>query len=173
MKKLLLVAVVAALGVAISGTAPAQTTNILNKVDITIKAKLSPSGTAVTAASLTGGTNLISVLDLEIISDSSTNEEEWMGLVVGSDFNLLLRARASVDLTPTATKGDKFVAVFASDQQVGTSSNAVLLVNGSSKLVVKSGVTNETVTGKITGIWVDGFDSGTGQAVSGSISTAK
>ncbi|MGA2138325.1 MAG: hypothetical protein ABSH14_05635 [Verrucomicrobiia bacterium] len=170
MKKLLAIAVVAAMGVA---TSWADTTNVLSKQDITIKGKLSPSGTAVTGTDLSGNTNVISVLDLQIISGTETNEEQWMGKVVGSDFSLFLHEVATVDLTPNSTKGDKFVAVFAGDGQMGTSSNAVLLITGSSKVTVKSGVTNETVSGKITGVWVDGTDSGGGEAITGSFATAK
>ena len=172
MKKLLAIAVVAAVGVATSWGAP-STTNVLSKQDITIKAKLSPSGTAVTGADLSGNTNVISVLDLQIISGGTTNEEQWMGQEIGSAFNLLLQEMANADLTPNSTKGDKFVAVFAGNGQMGSSSNAVLLINGSSKITVKNAVTNETVSGKITGIWVDGTDSGGGQAIAGSFATVK
>jgi len=170
MEKLLAIAVVVAVGVA---TSWADTTNVLSKQDITIKGKLSPSGTAVTAADLSGDTNVISVLDLQIISGTETNEEQWMGKVVGSDLSLFLQGVVTVDLTPNSTKGDKFVAVFAGRDQVGSSSNAVLLITGSSKVKVKSGVTNETVSGKITGVWVDGTDSGGGEAIAASFATAK
>ncbi len=170
MRRFLAIAVVAAVGVT---TSWADSTNVLSRQDITIKAKLSPSGTAVTGESLSGNTNVVSVLDLDIISGTDTNEEQWMGQVVGSNFNLFLQIKANADLTPDSTKGDKFLAVFASNQQVGTSSNAVLLINGSSKVTVKSGVTNETVSGKITGIWVDGSENGGGQAISGSFATIK
>ena len=170
MKKLLAIAVVAAMGVATSWGA---TTNVLSRQDIAIKAKLSPSGTAVTGADLSGNTNVISVLDLQIISGTTTNEEQWMGQVVGSAFSLFLHQVANADLTPTATKGDKFLTVFAGTGQAGSSSNAVLLIAGSSKITVKNAVTNETVSGKITGVWVDGTESGAGQSIAGSFATVK
>jgi hypothetical protein len=172
MKKLLAIAVVAAVCVATSWAAP-STTNVVSRQDIAIKAKLSPSGTAVTGADLSGNTNVISVLDLQIISGGSTNEEQWMGQVIGSNFNLLLQEMATADLTPNSTKGDKFVAVFAGIGQAGSSSNAVLLIAGSSKIAIKNAVTNETVSGKITGVWVDGTDSVGGQAIAGSFATVK
>ena len=172
MKKLLAIAVVAAVGVATSWAAP-STTNVLSKQDIAIKGKLSPSGTAVTGADLSGNTNVISVLDLQIISGGTTNEEQWMGQKIGSTFHLLLPQVATADLTPTATKGDKFVAVFAGNGPVGSSTNAALLITGSSKVTIKNTVTNETVSGKITGVWVDGTDSGGGEAISGSFASVK
>jgi len=170
MKKLLAIAAVAAVSIA---TSWADTTNVLSKQDITIKAKLSPSGTAVTGADLSGNTNVVSVLDLQIVSGTDTNEEQWMGQVVGSNFSLFLQEMASADLTPNSTKGDKFATVFAGNGQKGSSSNAVLLITGSSKVTVKNAVTNETVSGKITGVWVDGTDSGGGQAIAGSFATVK
>jgi hypothetical protein len=172
MKKVLAVAVVTAVCVATSWAAP-STTNVLSKQDIAIKGKLSPSGTAVTGADLSGNTNVISVLDLQIISGGTTNEEQWMGQEIGSAFNLLLQEMANADLTPTATKGDKFVTVFAGNGPAGSSSNAVLLITGSSKITVKSGVTNETVSGKIAGVWSDSSDSSGGQAIAGSFATVK
>ena len=166
MKKLVAIAVLAAMGVA---TSWAQTTNILQRQDITIKGKLSPSGTAVTGQDLSGNTNNVSYLDLQIISGTATNEEAWIGQVVGSDFSLFLKEKASADLTPSSTKGDKFVTVFTGKDQVGSSSNAVIVLAGSSK---PSG-TNETVSGKLTGVWLDGLESGGGQALAGSIASVK
>jgi hypothetical protein len=172
MKKLLVIAVVAVVGVA---TSWAQTTNILDNQEITVKGKLSPSKTAVTGADLSGNTNAISYLDLQIISGTTTNEETWIGQVVTSTVSLFLKQKANVDLTPTATKGDKFVSVFEGSGQVGTSSNAVLLLTGASKEVVKKGVTNEVVSGKIAGIWVDENESDTvaGEAITGSFASVK
>ena len=173
MRKLFAVVAVAALMGVVSGWA--QTTNILEKQDITIKGKLSPSGTAVTGASLSGNANVISHLDLQIISadGTTTNEEQWIGQVVGSTFNLFLQQKAMVDLTPDSTKGDKFVIVFKGDGQVGTSINAVILVSGSSMQKVVKGATNNTVSAKFQGVWVDGADSGAGEAVAGSLASVK
>jgi len=68
-----------------------------------------------------------------------------------------------------ATKTKQFIAAFAGTDQVGTSSNAVLLVTASQKL---SG-TNVVISGKITGVWVDGFESGAGEAITAPLATAK
>ncbi|MGA2222509.1 MAG: hypothetical protein ABSH21_12190 [Verrucomicrobiia bacterium] len=173
MRKLFAVAAVAALMGVVSGWA--QTTNILEKQDITINGKLSPSGTAVTDASLSGNANAISRLDLQIISGdgTTTNEEQWIGQVVGSTFNLLLQLKERVDLTPDSTKGDKFVVVFVGKGQVGTASNAVILVSGSSMQKVVKGATNNTVIAKFQGVWVDGTDSDAGEAVAGSLASVK
>jgi hypothetical protein len=153
MRKVLAVIAVAALvSVASSWASVLVVTNVLEKHDISIKGKLSPAGTAVTGADLAGNTNNISVLDLQIIG-VDTNEELWIGQIVGSTTNLFLQQRANVDLTPLATKSDKFVGVFKGT--AGSATNAYLLVTGSSKTTVKSSVTNETISGKIQGIWND------------------
>ena len=171
MRKVFTVIAVAALVSVASSWA--DETNVLEKEDITIKGKLSPSGATVTGADLAGNANTISHLELQIISGAETNEEQWIGQVVGSTINLFLQQKATVDLTPTSTKGDKFVVVFKGNGQVGTSSNAVILVSGSTKKTVKNSVTNTTVSAKFQGIWVDGTDSGAGAAVAGSLASVK
>ncbi len=174
MKKLLAIAVVAAVGAGTSwALPPVTTTNIVLNQELTITGKLSPSGTAVTGASLSGNTNAISYLQLQIISDTTTNEVQGIGQVVGSTATVFLNEVANVDLTPNATKSDKWINVFASSDQVGTSSNAVLLVAGSQKFVVTKGATNIVVSGKVTGVWVSESDSGGGQSIAGSIASVK
>ncbi|MGD0060226.1 MAG: hypothetical protein ABSD58_12490 [Verrucomicrobiia bacterium] len=170
MKKVLAIAVVAAVGVA---TGWAQTTNIVVNQELTITGKLSPSGTAVTGASLSGNDNAISYLQLQIISGTTTNVVQGIGQVVGSNATVFLNEVANVDLTPNATKSDKWINVFASGDQVGSSSNAVLLVSGSQKTSITKGVTNIVISGKITGIWVSETDSSGGQSVAGSITSVK
>jgi hypothetical protein len=175
MKELLAIAAVAAVGVGTSwALPPVTTTNIVENQELTITGKLSPSGTAVTGADLSGNTNAISFLDLELVTGTTTNEVQGIGQVVGSNATVFLTQVANVDLTPNATKGDKFVTVFSGDGAVGSSTNAILLVAGSTKVVVKSGVTNETVSGKITGVWVNGeASSGGGQSIAGSVASVK
>ena len=170
MKKLLVIAVVAAVGVA---TGWAQTTNILVNQELTITGKLSPSGTAVTGASLSGNDSAIAYLQLQIINGTTTNEVQGIGQVVGSNATVFLNEVANVDLTPNATKSDKWINVFASGDQVGTSSNAVLLVAGSQKDVITKGATNTVISGKITGIWVSESDSGGGQSIAGTVANVK
>ncbi len=170
MKRLLAIALVA--GVCV-GTSWAQTTNIVENQELTLTGKLSPSGTAVTGASLSGNANAISFLDLLIVSGTTTNEVQGIGQVVGSNATVFLNQVANVDLTPTATKGDKFVTVFVGNGQVGSSSNAILLVAGSTKVAVSKGATNETVSGKVTGVWINGLESGGGQSIAGSIASVK
>ena len=164
MNKLIAAVAVIALMSAISSRA--DTTNILTKQDITIKGKLKPSKTAITGASLSGNTNAISHLDLEIISTdgTTTNEEQWIGQVVDSNITLFLQQKANADLTPNAPRVHKFVAVFVGNGQVGTSSDAVIFVNG----ISKGPETNQTISATVQGIWVDGT-----QAVTGTLKSAK
>ncbi len=170
MKKLLAIAVVAAV---VAGTSRAQRTNILLNQELTITGKLSPSGTAVTGASLSGNDSAIAYLQLQIVNGTTTNEESWIGQAVGSTTNLFLKEVANVDLTPNATKSDKWINVFASGDQVGTSSNAVLLIAGSQKFVVSKGATNNVFSAKVTGVWLSESDSGGGQSIAGSIASVK
>ena len=160
MKKLLSVVAVAMLVGAVSSWA--DTTNVLTKFDITIKGKLSPSKTAVTAATLAGNTNAVSVLKLEIIgSDTVTNTV--IGQVVGSNIVVFLEETAFVDLTPAEITKDKSVSVFEGTH--GTASNAVLLVTSSSK---EDKATNTIFKATLEGIWADEVS-----VVKGSIASVK
>ena len=165
MRKIFAVIAVAALVGVVSSWATVTVTNVLEKNDITIKGKLSPSGTAVTEVDLAGNTNKISFLDLQIIS-GTTNEEQWIGQIVASTTNLFLKETASVDLTPLATKGDKFVSVFTGTH--GSATNAVILLSGTTKITVKNSVTNTTISAKIQGIWNDDVST-----VAGTVKSAK
>ena len=122
-----LVMVVALIGVVWTTTSRAQTTNVLSEEDITIKGKLTPDGTAVTGESLSGNTNKVSVLRLEIVAGAVTNHTVVIGQVSGSNVVSLLEVTGEVDVTPTATTSDKSVAVF--EGSAGSATNAVLVLN--------------------------------------------
>jgi len=151
----------------------AQTTNIIPGLEITMKGKLIPSGTVVTGESLSGNTNPISFVHLEIINGTTTNLDRWIGQIVGSTTNLFLKQRGHVDFTPSAAPVYDFDLGFLGDGQVGTSSNAIILVSGSEKTKVSKGETNETLTATFQGIWVDGTDAGGGEAVAGVLDSIK
>jgi len=140
----------------------AQTTNVLSEEDITLKGKLIPDGTAVTGESLSGNTNTISVLKLQIVSGGMTNHPVVIGQIVGSNVVSLLKVTSEVDLTPTATTSDKSLVVF--EGSAGTATNAVLLLS----ITDKFKGSNTTATVKFQGIWDDGVD-----AVSGTMATIK
>jgi hypothetical protein len=67
-----------------------------------------------------------------------------------------LAEEAFVDLTPTSTKGDKFVDVF--DGTSGSASNAVIVLTGT----LKTKGTTTSLSGKIQGVWADGVSAVTG-----------
>jgi hypothetical protein len=140
----------------------AQTTNVLRELDITLKGKLAPDGTAVTGESLSGNTNNISVLKIQIIDAGVTNHTTVIGQVIGTNVVSLLEVMSEVDLTPTATTSDKSLTVFAGS--AGTATNAVLFLS----IAEKTSGSNETATAKFQGIWDDGTD-----AVSGTIASVK
>jgi hypothetical protein len=154
-------AIIAALALVGVVRCQAQTTNVLSELDITLKGKLAPDKTAVTGESLSGNTNNISVLRLQIIDAGVTNRTVVIGQV-GPPVVALLEETDMVDLTPTTTTSDKSLGVFTGS--AGTATNAVLFLSISEKT---SG-SNETATVKFQGIWNDGFD-----AVSGTIATIK
>ena len=164
MKKLAAIAVVAAI---VAATSFADTTNILGNLDITIKGKLSPSGIAITGNDLSGNTNAISYLLLDIISEATTQEVIGVGqvTVAGDATNVVmfLSEKAGVDLTPTAPSSSKFVSALSGT--AGSASNAVILLSGTLKL---DAATNATLKAKISGIWADGA-----QAVAGSMASVK
>ncbi len=170
MKKVIAVIAVAALVGVASSWAATITTNV-ERHDVTLKGKLSPSGTAVTGKDLAGtASNTISILDLQIIEGTTTNEDEVIVQIIGTATNLLLRQVAGVDLTPTATnalQADKFVGAFASTN--GAAINRVLLVAGSSKGKIDHTTlhTNTVIKAKFQGIWYDGSNivAGTIQSV--------
>jgi hypothetical protein len=151
-------ALIGLVGIATSG---AQTTNVLDEEDITIKGKLAPDGTAVTGESLSGNTNNVSVLKLEIVAGGVTNHTVVIGQVSGSNVVSLLQATSEVDLTPTATKGDKSAVVF--EGSAGSATNAVLFLT----ITDKFRGTNTTATVKFQGIW------NANDAVSGTMATVK
>src|SRR5664280_3245713 len=104
MKKLLSVMAVAMLvGAVSSWGAPAITTNVLNQIDVTLKATLS-TGVKVTEADLEG-TGDLSALDLQTISGTTTGEVNVLAKSVVVDTNdvltsatILLQAQAGVEL---------------------------------------------------------------------------
>ena len=158
MRKLLAIVTVGALlGVASSR---AQTTNFTQGLDIAISGKLIPSGTLVSNESLSGNTNALSFIHLEIINGTTTNLERWIGQINGSTTNLYLVQRCHVDFTPSAAPTYKFALGFLGFGQQGTSSNATLLATGTEIVKVAKGTTNVTVKAKLGGIWVTGTDAG-------------
>lgn len=169
MRKVIAVIAVAALvGVASIWAADPITTNVLERHDITLSGTLSPVGAPVTGKDLAGtASNTVSILDLQIIEGTTTNEDEQIVQIIGSATNLLLQQVAGVNWT--AGK-DKFVGAFTSTE--GAATNRVLLVAGSSKIKVKrSGsilTTNTVIKAKFQGIWNDGVS-----AVAGTIQSVK
>jgi hypothetical protein len=172
MKKLLAIAVVAAVGVASSWATAVTTTNILFKQDITIKGKLSPSGQTVTNECLSGNSDPISFLDLDIISGTTTNEVWVVGQVTtnASTTNVvvLLVEGQYVDLQPTTQKKYKFICTLIGS--AGTASNACIWVSGT-----ETGE-ESLVSSKITGIWDDSTQAGgwtNGQGIVGTLAPVK
>lgn len=142
-------------------TSRAQTTNVLDEEDIAIKGKLAPDGTAVTGESLSGNTNNVAVLRLEIVAGGVTNHAVVIGQVSGSNVVSLLEVTGEVDVTPTATKGDKSVAIF--EGSAGSATNAVLVLN----ITDRFKGTNTTAAVKFQGIW------NADDAVSGTMASVK
>ena len=173
MKKLLAIAVVAAVGVASSWALPLViTTNILFKQDVIIKGKLSPSGVTVTNGCLSGNSDPISFLDLDIIRDTTTTEVWAVGQVTtnASTTNVvvLLMEGQYVDLQPTKQKSYKFISTLMGS--AGTASNAMILVSGT-----ETGG-ESLVSSKITGIWDDSTQAGgwtNGQGIVGTLAPVK
>jgi hypothetical protein len=161
MKKLLSVVAVAVLAGTLSSWA--QTTSVVNKVDIALKATLS-TGTKVTEGSLEG-TGDLSSLTLNIVNGSTTNEINVLAKSVVVTNNaltsavILLTEKSGVDLG----KG-KFVDVFESTGVDSNINGAVWVVFGTVKTT--KGVT--TLSGKVEGIWKD-----TVSAFKGSIGAVK
>ena len=170
MKKVLAVGAVLAL---LSGSGWAQTTNIIPGLDITLTGKLIPSAKKVTGASLSGNTNAISFVHLQIINGTTTNLERWIGQINGPTTNLFLRQRGHVDFTPSAGPVYKFMLGFFGNGQVGTSSNAEVLVTGTEITKVVRHTTNLTVNATVLGIWLTGTDSDGGEEVAGTVATVK
>ena len=171
MKKLLAIAVVAAVGVASTWADGVPTTNILSQQDIIIKGKLSPSGQTVTNESLSGNSNPISFLDLNVITETTTNEFWAIGQVStnGSATNVvvLLVEGQFVDLQPTKQNKYKYFSTFMGS--AGTASNAMILVSGT-----ETGT--EIVSSKITGIWDNSTQAGgwtNGQGIVGTMMPVK
>jgi hypothetical protein len=164
MKKVFAAIVVAALvGVTSSWAFPAIiVTNVLEKMDITLKGNLSPDGGTVNGVSLAGNTSPISILDLQIISSGPTTNEAWGIGQIAPTTNLFLSRTVSVDWT--AGKNDKFVLVLTGTH--GSATNAVLLLKGASKTTVKNLHTNTTINATFKGIWNDEVS-----AVEGSIAS--
>jgi hypothetical protein len=161
MKRLLSVVAVAVLAGTLSSWA--QTTSVVNKVDIALKATLS-TGTKVTEGSLEG-TGDLSSLTLNIVNGSTTNEINVLAKSVVVTNNaltsavILLAEKSGVDLG----KG-KFVDVFESTGVDSNINGAVWVVFGTVKTT--KGVT--TLSGKVEGIWKD-----TVSAFKGSIGAVK
>ena len=164
MKKIIVIAVAALIGI---GTTWADATNVLFKLDIRIVGKLIPAGRVVTGQDLSGNTNAISHLDLQIVHGTTTQEVAVIGqlAVVGSTTNVLvlLQEVAHVDLPPLTKTGYKFVHAFSGS--AGLASNAMFLVFGAVKI---DKATNETITAALEGIWTDGA-----QAIEGTVTTVK
>ena len=150
---------------------PISTTNILFQQDVIIKGKLTPNGATVTNACLSGNSDPISFLDLDIISGTTTNEVFGIGQVTTNGTTnvvLLLVEGQFVDLQPTKTKSFKFVSTFMGS--AGTASNAMILVSGT-----ETGE-ESIVTTKITGIWDDSTKAGgwtNGQGIVGTVMPVK
>jgi hypothetical protein len=161
MKKLYAVAAVATVMSVTS--AWAQTTNFAQTLDIAIKGKLIPSGDALSNASLSGNTNPVSFVDLEIINGTTTNAERWIGQLSETATNLFLKQIRRVKVVVPGK--DYFDLVFAGTDgvQVGNSSNAVMVVAGTDKTTIRTVrhgseteiVTNETLKATFDGIWLD------------------
>jgi hypothetical protein len=170
MRKLrVVVAVAAVMGVVNDW---AQTTNFSQGLDVAIKGILIPSGDKVSNESLSGNTNPVSFVHLQIINGTTTNLERWIGQINASTTNLFLGETRHVDVTPKVNKDD-FVIVFSAIGQIGTSSNATILVAGSETTTVQRGVTNGTVSAKIQGVWVDEPAVGDGQAIVGTMNSVR
>jgi hypothetical protein len=159
-------AIIAALALMGAVRSQAQTTNVVSEEDITLKGKLIPDGTLVTGESLSGNTNNISILVLEIINGSATNTTVVIGQAAVTEgvTNVvpLLAKVGVVDLTPTTTTSDKVFGVYGGSS--GTASNATLFLTTTEKLTGST----VTLTGKFQGIWNDGVD-----AVSGTLASVK
>jgi hypothetical protein len=171
MKKLLAIAVVAAVGVASSWAGPVITTNILFKQDVIIKGKLSPSGGTVTNECLSVNSDPISFLDLDIITGTTTNEVWGLGQVTTNGTTnvvVLLQEGQFVNLQPTKQKSFKYICTFVGS--AGTASNAMILVSGT-----ETGE-ESMVSAKITGIWDNSTQAGgwtNGQAIVGTLKPVK
>jgi hypothetical protein len=172
MKKLLAIAVVAAVCVASSWANEVITTNILFQQEVIIKGKLSPNGGTVTNECLSGNSDPISFLDLEVISGTTTTEVWAVGQVTtnASTTNVvvLLVEGQYVDLQPTKQKNYKFICTLMGS--AGTASNAMILVSGT-----ETG-DESIVSSKITGIWKDSTQGGgwtNGQAIVGTLVPVK
>jgi hypothetical protein len=156
MKKLLSVMAVAMLVGAVSSWGAAViTTNVLNQIDVTLKATLS-TGVKVTEADLEG-TGDLSALDLQTISGTTTGEVNVLAKSVVVDTNdvltsatILLQAQAGVELL----KG-KSVEVYDSTGVDTNIDGAAWFVSGTTKTTIKGATTNTTFTGKVEGIWKD------------------
>jgi hypothetical protein len=139
MRKVFAVIAAVALVSVASSWASVTVTNVTEKNDITIKGKLSPSGTAVTEADLAGNTNdTVSVMEVMIVSGTDTNIIDVIGHEINSS-NVVtyLVEQAGVVL-------------------------AVILLSGATKVTIKNSVTNTTVSAKIQGIWNDDESTVTG-----------
>jgi hypothetical protein len=172
MKKLLAIAVVAAVGVASSWAGTISTTNILFQQDIIIKGKLTPNGTTVTNACLSGNSDPISFLNLDIISGTTTNDIWAIGQVStnGSATNVvvLLMEGPYVNLQPKKLNGFKFKTVLMGS--VGTASNAMIWISGTEN------DDENIVSATLGGIWDDSTQSGgwtNGQGIVGTLMPAK
>jgi len=173
MKKLLAIAVVAAVGVAASWGA---TTNIIYQQELTLKGKLSPSKATVTNESLSGNNLPISFLDLNVISGTTTQNIYGIGQVTTNGFTtnvvVLLTESQYVILQPTEKRNFKYISVYRNPGLVGTSSNACLFVSGSQKVDSDIWVSSATVGG----VWMDSTAAGgwtNGEAIVGTLSPVK
>ena len=129
----------------------AQTTNMVSKTDITLKAVLT-DGTHVTEADL-AGTGDLSAMQLQIVDGSTTNEVNVLAKSVVIDVSsnltsatILLEEQSAVDLG-----GGKSIDVFTSTGVDTNINGAAWFVNGMTK--EKKGAT--TFSGKVVGIWKD------------------
>lgn len=157
MKKLLSVMAVAMLVCAASSWA--ASTNLLNQIDVKLRATLSTTnGTKVKVTETAlEGSNALSVVELQIINGSSTNEERDIARNVVADTNNVLTS-ATILLTEQARvelRRGKFADVFQSSGVDSNISGAVWFLAGHFKETVKRGVTNDTITGNVEGVWKD------------------
>jgi len=161
MRKVFAVIAAVALVSVASSWASVTVTNVTEKNDITIKGKLSPSGTAVTEADLAGNTNdTVSVMEVMIVSGTDTNIIDVIGHEINSSNVVTYLVEQAGVVLASGAKGDKFVNAYAGTH--GSATNAVILLSGATKVTIKNSVTNTTVSAKIQGIWNDDESTVTG-----------
>jgi len=103
MKKVFTVVAVAAMCVASSWAA--VVTNVTDTYDITIKGKLSPAKTAVTEATLAGGTNAVSWMALEIVTEATETPVAATTNIVSTGQTLTIGTGCSTNVSTNEANG--------------------------------------------------------------------